>query len=107
MAPPDEPNLAHILVAVTRVETVVQERRDAVNQLREEFKQFREDTNTQIEAMKASTGSLAKDVRDVRDTMLYTKGAWKVLLGFGALCLTIGGLIVKIPWDKVSALWSK
>jgi hypothetical protein len=99
--------LTRLLLAVERLETIQQERRDAVHDLKSGFDQYRLDMDRKFEELKNNHSSMRTDVREVRDAMLYTKGGWKVLLAFGALCISIGGLIVKVPWENITKAWGK
>lgn len=106
-APDSSETLTRLLLAVERLETIQQERRDSVNDLKSDFEKYRLDMDKKFEDLKSSHGSMRTDVREVRDAMLYTKGGWKVLLAFGALCISIGGLIVKVPWENITKVWGK
>jgi uncharacterized membrane-anchored protein YhcB (DUF1043 family) len=73
----------------------------AIDQLRQDFK-------NELAAVKAELLSpLMTDVREVRDSMLYARGGWKVLIALGGLSAAVGALLGKIPWEKVFAKpWS-
>lgn len=106
-APEPITDFTRVLMAVQRMEIIQQERRDAVNDIKREFEQYRENMDKKFDELKSSHNSMRSDVREVRDAMIYTKGGWKVLLAFGALCISIGGLIVKVPWENFAKIWGK
>lgn len=44
---------------------------------------------------------LIKDMREVRDSMLYAKGGWKVLIALGGFGAAVGALLAKVPWENL------
>ena len=95
--------LEDVLVKLTKLETQLEERKTsteiALAIVRTDAHEFQTDVLKKV-------GDLTKDVREVRDTMIMTKGGWKVLVALGGLAMVIGAFLAKLPWDRITKWFS-
>ena len=105
-----------LAVRIAEIRTMLAERQGQVNESMGRFERtiesfrveikgnlddHRSETEKKLTEVTIKLSKLESDGREVRDTMLLTKGGWKVLVALGALAATVGAFLTKIPWSKV------
>lgn len=104
---------AQILAQLARMDEGIKVRREQTEKdirgVQSSMEKVQADFKADLETLKTEVlGPLIKDVREVRDSMMYAKGGWKVLIALGGLGAAVGALLTKVPWEKIFALksWS-
>lgn len=100
------PDHTEILVTLARMDEGIKERRVQTEReiagVQKSLEEIQADMKSDLASLKKDVlEPLIRDVREVRDSMMYARGGWKVLIALGGFGAAVGALLAKVPWEKL------